>query len=232
MGNRIYNIKRNTIGVYMITCKVTNKSYIGSSVDISSRLSTHFGRDAKKYKHRDFYKDILKYGRDMFVWCVLEECDKSELINRELYYYNKYKPSYNVIPPCECSFNNQIVRDLSIAGSVNNGYKLRKLYNDEKYRILFRDLKRNTFKPVRAVKDNFSLDFDSLSECARWINKTTDYKGKNKVSKIKAVCDGERKSAFGYKFIYIQSVTTMTKVSTKSIDTTLEAVGADNNAKR
>lgn len=42
----------------------------------------------------------------------------------------------------------------------------------------------------------------TLGEAGRWIKENTKYKSKNPVSKIKAVCDGERPTAFGYKWRY------------------------------
>lgn len=229
----IYNIKRGTSGVYMITCIANNKKYIGSSVDIGARLSTHFGRDAKKYKHREFYRDILKFGRDGFKWEVLELCSKDNLIEREAYYYHIYKPEYNLIEPCECSFNNPLVRELSLNGSLNNGEKLRVLYSKPEYKALFRHIQEKRFKAVAMLKDDEVVkEFATLSDCAKWLNENTTFKGKNKVSTIKAVCDGERPTAYCYKFKYIQSVTTMAKASTQSIDTAVEAEGTSDDVKR
>ena len=226
-NHSIYGISRNTCGAYMMTCKANGKRYVGSSVDISARLSTHFGRDAKKYPHREFYQDIKKYGRNGFMWEILELCSRENLIEREAYYYNLLKPEYNVIEPCKCSFNNPLVRELSKNSSIHNGEKLKVKYKDKKYKQLFRNVQKPKFKAVAVIEnDQVIKTFECLSDCARWLNETTDFKGKNKVSKIKAVCDGERPTAYGYKFKYIQSVTTMPKGSTQSIDTAVEAVGA------
>ena len=84
-----YGIPTNTSGVYMITCKATNKSYIGSSVNISARFSNHFYRDSRRYTHREFYQDVVKYGIEGFDWKVLEECPRDTLIGREQYWYDK-----------------------------------------------------------------------------------------------------------------------------------------------
>ena len=50
--------------------------------------------------------------------------------------------------------------------------------------------------------DALRMEFASLSDCARWLNANSKFQSKNKVSKIKAVCDGERKKAFGYYYYY------------------------------
>ena len=48
----------------------------------------------------------------------------------------------------------------------------------------------------------FIMNFESLQEASRWVTEHTNYKGKNKSSKILECCKGTRKSAFGYKWRY------------------------------
>ena len=59
-----YGIPRGVCGVYMIKNKITNDFYIGSSVEIEGRLSTHFGRDAKRYINHPLYQAINNYDFD------------------------------------------------------------------------------------------------------------------------------------------------------------------------
>ena len=85
------------IGVYKITKKTNNKSYIGQSNDIVRRFEEH------KYKI-DIPIDmaIAKYGSDAFTFEILEECALNQLDEREIYwiaYYNTYKGfGYNCSP--------------------------------------------------------------------------------------------------------------------------------------
>ena len=69
------------------------------------------------------------------------------------------------------------------------------------FNIRQKGLRKN--KPIKMYNDKFCLIFDSMMACSKWLNDNTKYTSKNKVSKIKAVCDGERKSAFGFKYSYI-----------------------------
>ena len=48
------------------------------------------------------------------------------------------------------------------------------------------------------------IEFISFQGGARWLSENTEFTGKNKASKIKAVCDGERQTAFGYKWEYCE----------------------------
>lgn len=202
-----YGIKNHTVGVYKITCKINNKSYIGSSINIITRLSNHMNRETRKYPHHIFYKDVIKYKYNNFTFEVLEECTADKLLEREQYWYDKLKPEYNIIRPNKCSFNDPIVKDMARKNyKLNNANeKLRTLYHTEKYNKIFTDIQAHRMKSVKAtsVITKKNKLFKSLSDGARWITETTDYKGVNKVSKIKAVADGERKTAYGYYWEYI-----------------------------
>ena len=85
-------------GVYCIHCLVTNKKYVGSSIDIERRVNKHFHRGRSKGRSNLLYRDIDAYGRDMFVCGVIEECDDN-IKERERYwieYYNTIAEGYNI----------------------------------------------------------------------------------------------------------------------------------------
>lgn len=90
------------IGIYKITNLINGKSYIGQSVNIQKRFNAHrsaaFNPNNKNY---DFplYRAIRKYGIENFKFEVLEECTKSELDTKEVWYISQYqthsKKGYN-----------------------------------------------------------------------------------------------------------------------------------------
>ena len=90
------------IGIYKITNKINNLSYIGQSTQIEQRFRKH----KKSYnwyreKNKKLYKDILEYGINNFSFEILEECSIEELNNKEQYYikyYNTYPDQYNMTP--------------------------------------------------------------------------------------------------------------------------------------
>lgn len=90
------------IGIYKITNKINNLSYIGQSTQIEQRFREH----KKSYnwyreKNKKLYKDILEYGINNFSFEILEECSIEKLNNREQYYiryYNTYPDQYNMTP--------------------------------------------------------------------------------------------------------------------------------------
>ena len=81
------------IGIYKITNLVNGKVYIGQSVNVRKRWITHrnsaFNPNKDEYD-APLYKAIRKYGLDKFVFDVLEECEKSELDEREMFYVAQY----------------------------------------------------------------------------------------------------------------------------------------------
>lgn len=202
-----YGIVGKYCGVYMITCIKNGKRYIGSSNHITSRFSNHMNRDSKLYPHREFYQDVNRYSYTGFRFEILEECDESDLLSREIYYYNKIKPEYNLFEPSDNLFSNPDYQQYLNNRLVNNKDLINKrteLYNTAEYKSLFRNVQKDRMKSVDMydISGEYITSFNSMSEAARWLDVNTKYTGKNKVSKIKAVCDGDRKTAYGYKFTY------------------------------
>ena len=85
------------IGIYKITKKENNKSYIGQSNNIERRFQEH-----KTKKDIPIEIAIQKYGVDAFDFEIIEECSLEELDRREIYwisYFNTFKGfGYNCNP--------------------------------------------------------------------------------------------------------------------------------------
>lgn len=85
------------IGIYKITNKHNNKSYIGKSKDIMQRWSTHERALLKGAHHSvKLQNDFDKYGGiEAFDFSVLEMCAPSELNEKEKYYIQKFDSENN-----------------------------------------------------------------------------------------------------------------------------------------
>lgn len=83
----------------MITNKLTNDIYIGQSSDISKRFKNYFSLSYIKSKDNlKIHKALIQEGYSNFSITILEycdNCDKSDLLVREQYYFDKLKPQYN-----------------------------------------------------------------------------------------------------------------------------------------
>lgn len=84
-------------GIYIIRNTVTDKLYIGKSVDIKKRFNTHKhnlrnGRHCNKYLQRAWDK----YGESAFEFCVLEECERDKLNALEIATIEKYANTHDL----------------------------------------------------------------------------------------------------------------------------------------
>jgi len=89
--------------IYCAHCIYTGKKYIGQTKKrwLSDRIACHFVDSNRGYKKSKFYNALKKYGRDGFVWGIIEECDFNDLNNKEIYWISKYKTvelGYNSSP--------------------------------------------------------------------------------------------------------------------------------------
>lgn len=78
-------------GIYSITNTINSKKYVGSSQNVFKRIIVH-KRLLKTSKHhsKKLQNSYNKYGLCNFTFEVLEFCPKSDLLDRELFYFNKF----------------------------------------------------------------------------------------------------------------------------------------------
>lgn len=92
------------IGVYTITCTSNGKVYVGSSSRNVARRWTQHRNHLKTGKHHSppLQRAYDKYGKDAFVFELLEECEPQYCIGREQYWLNELRAAdpkygYNVL---------------------------------------------------------------------------------------------------------------------------------------
>lgn len=93
---------KNKCGIYQIRNIVNNKIYIGSTKDLYTRKRSHF-YDLDKNKHRNSHlqKSYRKYGKENFVFEIIEFCTIENQINNEQYWLDELKQKfecYNIQP--------------------------------------------------------------------------------------------------------------------------------------
>jgi group I intron endonuclease len=98
---QIISENKGKAGVYRWVNLISGNSYIGSSINLSRRLTDYYSirfleKEIKK-NNSIIYRSLVKYGYSSFSFEILEYCDKSEVISREQYYLDLLKPEYNIL---------------------------------------------------------------------------------------------------------------------------------------
>lgn len=86
---------KRTCGIYKIANGKNGSFYIGASVHIERRFREHRIK-SKRRGCKLLSRAIRKYGLQNFTLTVLEECDKSLLVEREMHWIASLKPRYNI----------------------------------------------------------------------------------------------------------------------------------------
>lgn len=148
----IYKENRDKIGVYRLVNIITNKSYIGSSINLSKRFVMYFNvkvLEGQLLRNKSLiYSSIKHYKVSNFRLEILEYCSQDILRQREQYYVDTLKPEYNLLP-------NTITR----LGS--------KHYEETKYKI---SLKTKEMNYKHFLGKNHSLESKTLISFNRSIS--------------------------------------------------------------
>lgn len=90
---------KNRTGIYRWVNIDSGKSYIGSSVNLSTRFKQYFNYNHISYPKRNLiiYKALLKYGYSGFRLEILEYCYPEILLEREQFYFDTCNPEYNIL---------------------------------------------------------------------------------------------------------------------------------------
>ena len=107
-------------GIYKIESKFNSKRiYIGSSYNIYSRWAVHLTH-LKQNKHhsKKLQRHYNKYGKSDLLFSIVTSCELSELIEKEQYFIDVYKPY----------FNNRTIAEANYGIKMSEEHKL-KLHN-------------------------------------------------------------------------------------------------------
>jgi group I intron endonuclease len=191
---QILKENKGKAGVYRWVNLLNKKSYIGSSVNLSSRLKNYFNiyyleRELKNTTMK-IYRGLLKYGYSSFSLEILEYCAQKKAIEREQYYLDIYQPQYNILRKAGSllGFKHSSetiakfkVRSLTLEQKAKQLEKL-KIYNSsQEHKDLLKRLaikNKGRARPEGAgvpgvalevfdTWDNKTSVYPSISECAR-----------------------------------------------------------------
>ena len=200
---------KNKSGIYMILNIHNNKCYVGSTKNFYKRKLEHF-RLLILNKHHSNYlqRSYNKYGRDKFIFIVLEECEENYLLEREIFWIDLKKslqPKYGYNLAIPKRSENLKLREDTLLKLKLNAYKQHKLED----RIPLKDYLAGTRTKHLRVKKGISnkekiFVFNKLTGNKEYefesISKTASY-FKTSQKRISEVCNGRKKSWVGYIFV-------------------------------
>lgn len=134
-------------GIYKITNKINKKSYIGQSIDITTRWRRHKNYPIENSKY-PLYKAFQKYGIENFDFEIIEECPIADLDKKEIFYIQKFNAFYN-------GYNQ------TQGGSGTRGFEIKISLNDL-YEIY--DLLQNSTLTQREISKLYNVGEDTISE--------------------------------------------------------------------
>lgn len=205
--------------IYKITNKTNQKSYIGKTTRTPQERFEEHRKEAKRERAKDrpFYKAINKYGMDNFTLETIEECSDEIASEREQFWIQAYatfkygynatiggdgKPyiDYNLVVALYKQFKNQkkVAEIMDI--HVDSVHKIL----DKMEIIKKHDYSINTIIHGKAVKqiDKNTNEIIRVYDSTRLAEKALGIKNSN--THIGEVCRGKRKTAYGYKWEYVE----------------------------
>jgi group I intron endonuclease len=120
-------------GIYIIKNLVNGKYYIGSSININKRFREHKS-SLRNNKHHSIklQRSWNKYGCDIFIFEVIQYCERENLISNEQYWIDHYD-----------SYNNRYNSTKEAVASKQNNQKRKGIPLTEQHKQAIRDSKKN-----------------------------------------------------------------------------------------
>lgn len=218
--------------IYKIVNLVNDKIYVGKTnlPSIQDRFKQHKLDSSKmSLNKRPLYSAMRKYGCDNFSIELLEECDWKDADEREKYWISKldsYRNGYNATlggdgkayfdhdKIIELLKQGRVYKDIAdeigcstdlVAQICKSDPLLVKIHDSAIEEA--RNKRKLSVAQINKDTDEILLIFSSLEEAAKWIYNNqldTCRKSSNGMSShIAQVCKGKRKTAYGYKWKYL-----------------------------
>ena len=94
-------MKQIKSGIYSITCKVNNKVYIGSSINIAKRWREHLSLlRSDKHPNQYLQHTFTKYGEESFSFSIVVGCEPEMLLieeEKQIKIYNSFNDGFNLV---------------------------------------------------------------------------------------------------------------------------------------
>lgn len=125
---KIYVELRKKSGVYLFINNITKDLYVGSSLNLTQRMTNHFYyANSNKTKNTILNRAMIKYGLENFSLGILEFCAKDIIvsISLEQKWIDYYKPNYNILKIAGSSYG--------FTHNINTILKLKEMLKKENH---------------------------------------------------------------------------------------------------
>ena len=203
--------------IYKIINLINDKVYIGKTLDtIEARWKEHCN-DCKRPRceKRPLYAAMKKYGIENFMCELIEECTIEEINDREIYwieYYNSYHNGYNATRGGDGRpyVDYELICELFAKGKTN-----KEIHNITGYDVgtITKTLRNNGISELERKQRGIDSqkvpiamidkDTDEVLKIFPSAREAANYVGEQNSSHIAAVCKGNRQTAKGYKWQYV-----------------------------
>ena len=213
-GNRKNKEEIHYYFIYMHINKINNKKYVGITYQNPPEKRWKNGKAYLKTSNPYFYNSIQKYGWESFEHIILEEgyFTVKEVSEKEDYYINFFdtrnkEKGYNMAP----GGYNGLSHNATLAAKkwmkehpefgkarAADMHKWQEEHKEEMYAMRKVNMAKATESIKRKVVCLETREiFESATEASRFFDKTSQ-------SKITMCCQGQRKSAGGFHWLYLE----------------------------
>lgn len=202
--------------IYKITNDINGKVYIGKTEQtIEKRWKQHINDSNKThFQNRPLYRAIKKYGIEHFYIEQIEECSHNIVNDREIYwieYYGSFKFGYNATLGGDgktyCDYDlvyalfNEGLNITQIADILNYDVSTCR-YILEGFGITKEERTKRGIQSLQKPIIQLDKNTEEVLNIFPSLRAACDYLGKQSSGHIPDVCQGKRKTAYGYKWKY------------------------------
>lgn len=187
---QIYKDVKGKAGIYLWTNTISNKSYVGSAVDLRRRLSNYFSKariiSELKTTNSLIYKAILKYDYSNFKLEIIEICDIESILEREQYYLDNFELKYNTLKTAGSLYGfkhsaetRELMRAARLGKPISEEAKIKLAANSQAFALKVENIDTKEvmyFTSIRRAADFLDMHHSYLAKC---LNKDGFYKGRN-----------------------------------------------------
>ncbi len=145
-------------GIYYIKNLVNNKIYVGSSTMVNIRLTRH-RHFLKNNTHcnKHLQSAYNEYGKENFLFHLLERCASDKLVERENYYINLFDASNREKGYNQATVTDTLRNNFSEESKLNKSISKLKFYNNY-----------SKFKAINIIEST-EVEFTNLTEAADYL---------------------------------------------------------------